>query len=68
MMQGIPCVTTLTGAAASVSAIRALRDAGLDVRSLQDYHAAVATGKGIKTAAIRQHAVLPQPLAMSRLP
>jgi carbamoyl-phosphate synthase large subunit len=45
MMQGIPCVTTLTGAAASVSAIRALRDAGLDVRSLQEYHAAVATGK-----------------------
>jgi carbamoyl-phosphate synthase large subunit len=45
MMQGIPCVTTLTGASASVSAIRALRDAGLDVRSLQEYHAAVATGK-----------------------
>jgi carbamoyl-phosphate synthase large subunit len=45
MMQGIPCVTTLTGASASVSAIRALRDAGLDVRSLQEYHAAVATEK-----------------------
>jgi carbamoyl-phosphate synthase large subunit len=45
MMQGIPCVTTLTGASASVSAIRALREAGLDVRSLQEYHAVVATEK-----------------------
>jgi carbamoyl-phosphate synthase large subunit len=44
MMHGIPCVTTLTGAAASVSAIRALRDAELDVRSLQEYHADVVTG------------------------
>ena len=39
---GIPCVTTLTGAAATVSAIRALRDEALDVRPLQDYHAALA--------------------------
>jgi carbamoyl-phosphate synthase large subunit len=39
---GIPCVTTLTGAAATVSAIRALRDEVLDVRPLQDYHAALA--------------------------
>jgi carbamoyl-phosphate synthase large subunit len=45
MMQGIPSVTTLTGASASVSAIRALREAGLDVRSLQEYHAVVATEK-----------------------
>jgi carbamoyl-phosphate synthase large subunit len=44
MMHGIPCVTTLTGAAASVSAIRALRDAELDVRSLQEYHTDVVTG------------------------
>ena len=44
MMHGIPCVTTLTGSAASVSAIRALRDAELDVRSLQEYHADVVTG------------------------
>ncbi len=44
MMQGIPCVTTLTGAAACVSAIRALRDAELEVRSLQEYHTDVVTG------------------------
>jgi carbamoyl-phosphate synthase large subunit len=43
MMQGIPCVTTLTGGAATVSAIRALREEELDVRSLQEYHAAVVT-------------------------
>ncbi len=35
----VPCVTTLTGAAATVSAIRALREETLDVRALQDYHA-----------------------------
>ena len=35
----LPCVTTLTGAAATVSAIRALREETLDVRPLQDYHA-----------------------------
>ena len=39
---GVPCVTTLTGAAATVSAIRALREEALDVRPLQDYHAALA--------------------------
>ena len=38
----VPCVTTLTGAAATVSAIRALREETLDVRPLQDYHAAAA--------------------------
>jgi carbamoyl-phosphate synthase large subunit len=36
---GIPLVTTLTGAAATVSAIRALRSKDLEVRSLQDHHA-----------------------------
>ena len=35
----VPCVTTLTGAAATVSAIRALREETLAVRPLQDYHA-----------------------------
>ena len=35
---GLPCVTTLTGAAAAVSAIRAVREEALDVRPLQDYH------------------------------
>ena len=41
MMHGVPCVTTLTGAAATVAAIGALREHGLDVRPLQDYYAGV---------------------------
>ena len=39
---GLPCVTTLTGAAAAVSAIRAVREEALDVRPLQDYHSRIA--------------------------
>jgi len=39
MMQGVPAITTLTGAAAAVSAISALRSEGLTVKSLQEYHA-----------------------------
>src|SRR5204862_2125240 len=35
MMQQVPCITTLTGAAAAVNAIRALHTEGLTVRSLQ---------------------------------
>jgi carbamoyl-phosphate synthase large subunit len=42
MMNGVPCITTLTGASAAVSAIRAMRDHVPDVRALQDYHAAVS--------------------------
>ena len=38
----VPCVTTMTGAAATVAAIRALREEDLQVRSLQDYHAHAA--------------------------
>jgi carbamoyl-phosphate synthase large subunit len=41
MMQQVPCITTLTGAAAAVYAIRALHTEGLTVRSLQEYHADV---------------------------
>ena len=41
-MLSVPCVTTLTGAAATVSAIRALREETIDVRPLQDYHAELA--------------------------
>jgi carbamoyl-phosphate synthase large subunit len=40
MMQGVPCITTLTGASAAVAAIRSLRTEALDVRALQDYYAA----------------------------
>jgi carbamoyl-phosphate synthase large subunit len=39
MMQGVPAITTLTGAAAAVSAIGAIRREGLSVKSLQEYHA-----------------------------
>ena len=43
MMLGVPCITTLTGAAATVSAIRALRSEELAVRPLQEYHAQMTT-------------------------
>ncbi len=39
MLHGVPCITTLTGAAAAVAGIRALRSQKLDVKALQDYHA-----------------------------
>ncbi len=39
MTQGVPAITTLTGAAAAVSAIEAIRGEGLTVKSLQEYHA-----------------------------
>jgi len=42
MMHEVPCITTLTGAAAAVSAIRGLRQEGLGVRALQDYYAETA--------------------------
>ena len=38
-MLGVPCITTLTGATATVSAIRALRSEQLSVLPLQEYHA-----------------------------
>jgi carbamoyl-phosphate synthase large subunit len=42
MMAGVPCITTITGAAAAVAAIRSLRSEGMDVRALQDYYASVS--------------------------
>jgi len=42
MLQGVPAITTLTGAAAAVAAIAAMRTEGLTVKSLQEYHADVA--------------------------
>ncbi|PYR46003.1 MAG: carbamoyl phosphate synthase large subunit, partial [Acidobacteria bacterium] len=44
MMYQVPCITTLTGAAAAVSAIRAIRQQGVSVRALQDYYAEIAAG------------------------
>jgi carbamoyl-phosphate synthase large subunit len=43
-MAQVPCITTLTGASAAVSAIKALRTQTLTVRSLQDYYAGVKAG------------------------
>jgi carbamoyl-phosphate synthase large subunit len=43
-MAQVPCITTLTGASAAVSAIRAMRRHTLSVRSLQDYYAGVEAG------------------------
>ncbi len=43
MLHGVPCITTLTGAAAAVAGMRALREHALTVRALQDYHAENAT-------------------------
>jgi carbamoyl-phosphate synthase large subunit len=45
MMAAVPCITTITGAAAALEAIRALKNEGLDVRALQDYYAAVAASQ-----------------------
>ena len=42
MMHSVPCITTLTGAAATVNAIRAMHSEGLTVRALQEYHAEIA--------------------------
>jgi len=39
MLHGVPCITTLTAAAAAVSAIRALKSESLSVRAIQEYHA-----------------------------
>jgi carbamoyl-phosphate synthase large subunit len=38
----VPCVTTMTGALATVAAIRSLKEEELQVRSLQEYHAQAA--------------------------
>jgi carbamoyl-phosphate synthase large subunit len=46
MMHGVPSITTLTGAAAVVNAIRALHSEGLSVRALQEYYAETATRRG----------------------
>jgi carbamoyl-phosphate synthase large subunit len=42
-MAQVPCITTLTGASAAVSAIKALRSQTLTVKSLQDYYSGVET-------------------------
>jgi carbamoyl-phosphate synthase large subunit len=43
MQYGVACVTTMTGAIATVAAIRSLREEKLTVQSLQEYHAQAAS-------------------------
>jgi carbamoyl-phosphate synthase large subunit len=45
MMHGVPCITTLTGGAAAVNAIRAMHTEGLTVKALQEYYAQIPTGR-----------------------
>ncbi|GAB4233898.1 MAG: carbamoyl-phosphate synthase large subunit [Acidobacteriota bacterium] len=44
MQYGVPCITTLSAARAATSAIEALQQEKLSVRSLQEYHAEVSLG------------------------
>jgi carbamoyl-phosphate synthase large subunit len=39
--QGVPCITTIQGAAAAVQGIEAMKAGRIGVRSLQDAHAAL---------------------------
>jgi carbamoyl-phosphate synthase large subunit len=43
MQYSVPCITTMTGATATVAAIRALREEEFCVSSLQEYHAQAAS-------------------------
>ena len=42
VIAGIPCITTLAGISATVSALTAMHSADFDVRSLQEYHSSAA--------------------------
>jgi carbamoyl-phosphate synthase large subunit len=44
--RGVPCLTTVQAAAAAVQGIEALTRGGLEVRSLQDLHAALGKARG----------------------
>ncbi|MGH9822461.1 MAG: carbamoyl-phosphate synthase large subunit, partial [Blastocatellia bacterium] len=44
MQYGIPCITTMTGATATVSALKAMKEDVMEVRSLQEYHSMSAAG------------------------
>ncbi len=44
----IPCITTLSGARAAISAIRELQRENLDVRSLQEYHEGVIAARNVE--------------------
>ena len=44
--QGIPCITTMTGASAAARAIGATQSGPPSVRSLQELHGTAAAGEG----------------------
>ena len=52
----IPCITTLNAARAAAAALEAVRGKGLEVKALQDYHA--APGGGSRTSGYREKASL----------
>lgn len=43
MQYSVPCITTMTGATATVEALRAMREEETSARSLQEYHARAAS-------------------------
>jgi carbamoyl-phosphate synthase large subunit len=45
LKHNVPCITTLSGARATVEAVRALRAGRFEVHSLQDLHATAAAGR-----------------------
>ena len=44
VMRGIPCITTLAGAQASVNGIESIATSGISVKSLQEYYGALRSG------------------------
>ncbi len=42
MQYSVPCITTMTGATATIEALRAMREEEMSARSLQEYHARAA--------------------------
>jgi carbamoyl-phosphate synthase large subunit len=47
--RGVPCVTTIEGAHASIRAIRAVKNGELDVCSLQDHHEKICSEKNARS-------------------
>jgi len=52
VLHGVPCITTMSGAAAAAEGIEARREGRLQVRSLQEYHG-TAESTGLDTGAER---------------
>jgi carbamoyl-phosphate synthase large subunit len=46
--RGVPCITTVQGAAAAVQGIEAMKTGSIGVRSLQDAHAALARAEAAR--------------------